>query len=305
MASPLVSIIIPAYNSLEYLDETIASALNQTYPNIEVILVDDGSTDASRDQFSIWEKQGVTCVSQENAGAAAARNYGMKLAKGEYLQFLDADDLLVKNKIELQIKELEQLGLACHSFTQWNHFKSNLRGGKEGFKKELFTEKLVSGHVLIEKMGNCGGYIATAAWLWCKELIGETRWIKSPNDDGEFSIDLLIKDDNVIAIPQILSGYRMESLEWIKINSKDKLQLLLNSWLRIKRKIHESGKVNKGANEFIYNAIVYCLKIPNKLYPSLFFKTSFHFILMSNETEKPMLKQLKKLLRIYLMLGRK
>src|SRR5271165_3187575 len=104
---PLVSVIIPVYNSEKYLAESIESAIGQTWSSKEIIVVDDGSTDNS---FEIARKFAgrpeVKVVTQENRGAAAARNAGLKEAKGEFIQFLDADDLLSADKIESQMKLL-------------------------------------------------------------------------------------------------------------------------------------------------------------------------------------------------------
>jgi glycosyltransferase involved in cell wall biosynthesis len=103
---PLVSILIPCYNSAPWLTETLESALNQTWQNIEVILVDDGSTDSSLEVAKKFESSRVKVISQTNQGASAARNRAFKEAQGEFIQYLDADDLLAGDKIELQMQLL-------------------------------------------------------------------------------------------------------------------------------------------------------------------------------------------------------
>ena len=92
----LVSVIIPVYNVEKYLRECIDSVLKQTYENVEVILVDDGSTDTSKKICREYEKKDsrITVVCQENAGASAARNKGLEFASGKYIYFLDSDDWL-------------------------------------------------------------------------------------------------------------------------------------------------------------------------------------------------------------------
>jgi len=103
--SPLVSIIIPCYNTEKYIAEAIESALNQTYQNIEVIVVDDGSTDASVEIIqSFGDRLKFDII--EHKGACAARNLGLSMSQGDYIQFLDADDVLVKEKIEIQLPYL-------------------------------------------------------------------------------------------------------------------------------------------------------------------------------------------------------
>lgn len=98
----LVSIIIPVYNVEKYLERCIESVINQTYKNIEIILVNDGSTDNS---LSICKKykekdKRIILIDQKNSGVSAARNAALKIAKGEYIQFTDSDDWLEKNMIE-------------------------------------------------------------------------------------------------------------------------------------------------------------------------------------------------------------
>ena len=100
--NPLVSIIMPNYNYSKYLDESILSVLNQTYGNIELIVVDDGSTDNSLECIRKYVGR-LKLVTQSQSGVAAARNAGLSIAKGEYVCFIDSDDSWQNNKIEKQI----------------------------------------------------------------------------------------------------------------------------------------------------------------------------------------------------------
>src|SRR5262245_57280331 len=102
MADPLVSVIIPCYNAERYIGDAIRSALAQTYQPIEVIVIDDGSTDGST---SVARSFGeiVRCESIKNSGVSAARNTGLAMAHGELIQFLDADDLLHSQKLERMV----------------------------------------------------------------------------------------------------------------------------------------------------------------------------------------------------------
>jgi glycosyltransferase involved in cell wall biosynthesis len=108
-----VSVVVPAYNSDEFVGEAVESALSQTYPPIEVIVVDDGSTD---DTARVLELLGdrIKLVRQENAGVAAARNTGIAVARGELFAFLDADDAWVPEKLDRQVQihaQNPQIGL--------------------------------------------------------------------------------------------------------------------------------------------------------------------------------------------------
>jgi glycosyltransferase involved in cell wall biosynthesis len=100
--NPLVSIVIPAYNRAGEIGRAVTSAFNQTYRPIEVVVVDDGSKDNTAEVVAGYPE--VRYYRQENRGASGARNRGVELAQGEYVAFLDSDDLWVKNKLELQME---------------------------------------------------------------------------------------------------------------------------------------------------------------------------------------------------------
>jgi glycosyltransferase involved in cell wall biosynthesis len=116
MENPLVSVIIPLYNQKEFVGEAIESVLNQSYPNIEIIVVNDGSTDNSSEVLERF-KNDIRLINQENKGLAAARNTGIKNSRGEYIQLLDADDFLDKDKIKLQL-EFNQIQSSMVSYCE-------------------------------------------------------------------------------------------------------------------------------------------------------------------------------------------
>jgi glycosyltransferase involved in cell wall biosynthesis len=104
---PLISVIIPVYNGGAFLAEAVSSIVRQNYDPLEIIIIDDGSTD---DTAAIAKNfREATYVYQENKGAAAARNHGLRIAQGELVCFLDADDLWTDNKITLQLSYFEKL----------------------------------------------------------------------------------------------------------------------------------------------------------------------------------------------------
>jgi len=105
--SNLVSVIIPNYNYAEYLRESIDSALNQDYQEIEIIVVDDGSTDGSREILRSYGTQ-IRVIEIENSGAPTARNFGLMNAQGCYIAYLDADDFWIRTKISTQVKRLQE-----------------------------------------------------------------------------------------------------------------------------------------------------------------------------------------------------
>src|SRR5277367_2921044 len=100
IVQPLVSIVIPAYNAEKWIADTLRSAIAQTWPYKEIIVVDDGSTDRTVEVARRFASKQVVVVSKENHGAAAARNDALRLSQGDYIQWLDADDILAPDKIE-------------------------------------------------------------------------------------------------------------------------------------------------------------------------------------------------------------
>jgi len=119
---PLVSIILPVYNGAKYLREAIESALAQTYHSIELIAVDDGSTDTSAEILTSYQGK-IRYFRQENRGAAAARNRGIREARGQYLAFLDADDIWSSQKLRRQVAYLRKhpaVKLVCNRWKEWN-----------------------------------------------------------------------------------------------------------------------------------------------------------------------------------------
>ena len=116
---PLISVIIPTYNRSQYICEAIDGALEQTYKNIEIIVVDDGSTDSTKDVLTKYGSN-VKYIYQNNAGPSVARNSGIKQSKGELLAFLDSDDIWLPQKLEKQLELIQQspnIGLvSCGSY---------------------------------------------------------------------------------------------------------------------------------------------------------------------------------------------
>jgi glycosyltransferase involved in cell wall biosynthesis len=104
---PLVTVVIPCYNQAPFLSEAIESVLSQSYPNFEVVVVDDGSTDNTSQVASRYAEAGVRLIRQENRGPSAARNRSLDEARGKYVVFLDSDDRLLPEALEVGVRELE------------------------------------------------------------------------------------------------------------------------------------------------------------------------------------------------------
>ena len=141
MPLPLVSVVIPTYNSAQFVGDAVKSVLEQTYSRHEIIVVDDGSTDNTKEVLQLFGER-IQYIHQENRGPSAARNTGIRLAKGAYICFLDADDLWLPGKLEVQVsfmerhkdvglvlsdhEEFDSTGVVLESFIAAKKFRSEL-----------------------------------------------------------------------------------------------------------------------------------------------------------------------------------
>jgi glycosyltransferase involved in cell wall biosynthesis len=119
--SPLISVIIPIYNGEVTIGETIQSVLNQTYSNFELLIINDGSTDNTLEVISSFQDSRIQVFSYQNAGQGASRNRGLNQAQGEYVSFIDADDLWVPEKLADQLTALQQYSEAAVAYS-WTDY---------------------------------------------------------------------------------------------------------------------------------------------------------------------------------------
>jgi glycosyltransferase involved in cell wall biosynthesis len=208
--NPLVSIIVPAFNAEQWIRSTLTSALSQTYSRIEVIVVDDGSTD---DTVAIAESIGderVCIVVQENAGACEARNRGLEEAQGDYVQFLDADDLLSPDKIERQIVRLKHETEGTVSTCSWARFWDDdvsTAQFETHYDWKDYPEPL-------EWLIQCGrgyGTMPTVVWLAPRSILDEVGpWTKSlrVNQDGEYFARVVLAAPQIAFVSDARAYYR-------------------------------------------------------------------------------------------------
>jgi glycosyltransferase involved in cell wall biosynthesis len=206
----LVSVLIPAYNAAASLLATVQSVLSQTWPRIEVVIVDDGSTDGTLAVARRLEQGSVKVVTQLNSGAPAARNRAFELAQGRYIQWLDADDLLHPQKIEAQMKVAHALGdprvLLSGAFGTFYH-----RPAKAVFTStSLWRDLTPVDYFLARFIDNV--YFQTGAWLVSRELsdaAGPWTDFDSPDDDGEYLCRVVAKSKSVKFVAEARTFYRI------------------------------------------------------------------------------------------------
>lgn len=139
----LVSVIIPTYNAERYIQRSLESALNQTYKNIEIMVIDDGSTDRTADIIKSYQDTRIIYLYQENQGQGTARNNGIRNSTGKYITFLDADDFYLPEKVARQVDFLEKSSEYVCVYCNALHFYSD--SPERLLKKKL--QKLPSGDV--------------------------------------------------------------------------------------------------------------------------------------------------------------
>lgn len=208
MSAPLVSIVIPSYNAAPWLAATIESALAQTHPRCEIIVVDDGSSDDSPAIASRYSDRGVQLLSQPHHSAASARNRGLAAARGSFVQFLDADDLLAPEKIARQVARLSAAPARSVASGEWTRFTHSTESAR--FLPEPNWRDL-SGLDFLRLHYDEGWMMPPIAWLTPRALLdtaGPWREDLSLNDDGEYFCRVLLHSAGIVFTPEARSYYR-------------------------------------------------------------------------------------------------
>jgi len=205
---PRVSIIIPCRNGAAWLGEAIESCLGQSWPNLQIIVVDNGSSDGSRALAKRYEDRGITVLTCERAGASAARNVGLKHADGDLIQFLDADDLLDAEKIRRQVERLNAAPAGSVASGAWARFAR--QPSEAEFTPEAVWRDFAPEDFLIASWLG-GGMMPNFAWLTPRSVIeraGQWNEALSLNDDGEFFCRVVLKSSGIVFCADARGYYR-------------------------------------------------------------------------------------------------
>ncbi|MGC4072648.1 MAG: glycosyltransferase family A protein [Nibricoccus sp.] len=208
--TPLVSILIPAYNAAPWIAGTIRSALAQTWTNTEIIIVDDGSSDNTLFEARTFASERVQIISQPNRGASAARNHALHLARGNYIQFLDADDLLAPDKIERQLARLLPLGSNHLASGSWARFEND-PSSADFASQPAPNARDLSGVEFLQLNFETISMMHPAAWLAPRALLdraGPWNESLSLNDDGEYFARVALASTGIVFCSDARSFYR-------------------------------------------------------------------------------------------------
>lgn len=262
MYLPLVSIIIPCYNNKNVIFEAIDSALNQSYPRVEVIVVDDGSTDGSYEFVfdRILEGQNLRIVRQDNQGPAAARNTGFTLSGGDYLVFLDADDILHPDYVESCYREYEKDPSLNIVYCDAELFEN-----KTGlWKLKPFSESTILLYNSIPVFAMLRSQVF--------QQIGKYDTQLKCSEDWELWIRLLQQFEGVYKIPKVLFYYRKRN-EQNSITDQDKIyNFRHDSLLYIYTKHQQLYRNSDLDMTNLLSAVVYKERYYNEWYRKLYYR---------------------------------
>jgi glycosyltransferase involved in cell wall biosynthesis len=245
MSNTLVSIIIPTYNRAHLLEETLNSLLSQTYTKWECIVIDDGSLDNTQElvkKYQEKDKRFLFFKRSKNKikGASTCRNIGLKHAKGEFIQFLDSDDLISSNKIHEQINLINGSDKEIIITCPWARFNKTI-GDSVNFKELKSYNNFNNIPAFLEALGVSKGYFPIHAYLIKKTIIDKSGlWNEylSMNDDSEFLIRLFCNTERVCFAPKTIVYYRWADTNNISnFNDYQKINDAIYSWKLIEAQL--------------------------------------------------------------------
>lgn len=259
MKLPLISVIIPTYNRAKLLKRSIVSVLNQTYKNIEVIVVDDGSTDDTKEMIRKLNDKRIIYVFQNNSGACAARNNGIEHSNGEYISFQDSDDYWYPDKLISQYNNmcLHQSDIDI-CYMQLHHLNSN----EEKIPNKIYNNIFY------------GNYISTQMILAKKDVFKHIRFDKNlPRfQDWDIAIQFLIIYRYRLSITKKSLVLQYESANSISSNSSKALK----AYTIIERKYNTYLSSHKYVySRFLYNKACFIARKGSSKDAEKYFKKSF------------------------------
>lgn len=215
---PLVSIIIPCYNTERWVSEAVESCLQQTYTSLEIIVINDGSTDDSLEQLRKFGNK-IILLDGPNRGAAQARNHALERATGDYIQFLDADDYLLPDKLERQMARLMESN-ADVVYGDWRHLTHHEDGNSE------FDPIHLSGDANDLLEANLKGWwVPPFTLLYRREIVMRSGgWDDTtvPADDRDFFLSILFAGATVEYVSGCTGIYRRYGRVTLSTSSTEK-----------------------------------------------------------------------------------
>jgi glycosyltransferase involved in cell wall biosynthesis len=253
MSSPLCTIVIPAYNAGIWIERTLQSAAQQNYSNLEILVIDDGSTDNTRmlaEAMAAMDNR-FRVISTPNGGVASARNVGIREACGKYIAFLDADDLWHPDKIRLQIEAMQQPAdgvLPAASYTLMCFIDEHDRVTSPGITMGA-SGYILARHLYFKFVGNGSSVLVRRDVA--NELGGyDPSWVKlgiGGCEDLDFELKVAARY-SIVCVPQVLVGYRSSSGNM----SSDLLKMSRGFLAVVEKHIKANPQIPRWATGLIY-----------------------------------------------------
>lgn len=235
MKKVIVSVVLPVYNGELYVDNAVQSVLRQTHSNLELIIINDGSTDSTWSIVNGYDDERVVLVNISNRGVSEARNVGIVRAKGSYIAFIDADDLWRIDKLEIQLKYI----LKGYDLVYTDGEIVDINGNV--IERSMDTKfGLYSGHSGSLELCKGGFYIPTSSVLVRKEVLHEVGGFDdnlSRAEDFDLWLRILLNNYFVSGIEIQLIDYRIhenQSSDIDKAHTAEIIDILVNYWDRFK-----------------------------------------------------------------------
>ena len=267
---PKVSIIIPVYNVKSYLEESLDSVINQTYKNLEIIIVDDGSNDGSEkicDEYAKKDNR-IKLIHRKNGGLSAARNTGLDNMNGDYVAFLDSDDAFIPETIEKSLNAMLTNDVNCVMY-----MRSSCSTGKDGKLKEiayiktkpLLQQRVYSRIEALRALANLT--FADLAWnkLYKREIWEDLRFPEGKVYEDLYTIFHVIERvKNIYILHDKLVMYRFREGSISATKSLESIKNYLDAWLYFENyiethtpEIFEEGQINKTRKK-VYRNLMMC-----------------------------------------------
>src|SRR5690625_1784003 len=271
LIKPLISIIIPVFNVERYLRDCLDSVFNQTYSEIEIITINDGSTDKSLEILKEYQYkcEKMKIISQHNTGQSAARNKGIELSKGKYIYFLDSDDYILPNTIETLVGKMEKESLdlirfSAEPFTNSEEYRINKN--KYNFEKYFKLDKLYNKEEFLKV--NYKAFSASPVLYIVKKEILEKIKLKfntffSMYEDELFTLEIFLNISSAKYDPRPFykRRYRKDSIMTSE-NNKENLMRSFNLKYEILKEMYTLKQLYKKPEEI--NLINERIKVINK-----------------------------------------
>jgi len=295
-----ISVIVPTYNVAEYIEEGLLSVLNQTYPAHEIICVDDGSTDSTIEKIKKLQLKFPGKISlfinETNRGATFTRNKGLAIAKGEYIQFFDSDDLLLPAKFETQVKLIEKTIVRPDILVN-DFFRRTINGKEEVYS---YKEQDVWCAVMETALGVTSGNLYKRAAVLA--VNGWTEDLKS-SQEYDLMFRMLTKGSSVKFDSNCLSIIRERVTGSIsKSNPAARWLRYINLRINIFNYINENNMLTKERQQCFINIMFDAIRILYKFDKNTALKLHRQYILTYGQPEPSMITS-KRYLSIYHLFG--